>query len=375
MMPLRPIARLALALTTSVLLFPACTTSSAPPDAAQPTDAGRALDTAADTSAALDDASTPDAPMDDIGPHDAGSDAPPPAPDTGPPPPTEVTRSYRVWLWNVAGNLIHSGDTDTGLIAAAASSIVNRDADFVAFNELCRSQYRALQDALIARGWPTDRENFARFSASRPGGTSICNGTEYGNAIFSRLPLGGAERFTLPTDGSAEDRTMLCAPLASLPHMRFCTTHITPSNATASDGRSHNVRQITAVLDHLEDYWRSGDTVIVAGDFNAQPNLARLDRFYSASVDTRNNGDNRGHYHELDDDDPEHCRGYGEVTVDGPPTGGPCGTGSKIDLIFAREDRIAGAYSADSLAIASSCGGPCSDHRIVFGDVTVRVLR
>jgi len=210
------------------------------------------------------DAGSFDAPLAvDAPARDAGRDAPL---DAGPP---SVVGTYRVWVWNVAGNLIHSGDTDTGLIDAAASSIVTRDADFVAFDELCRSQYRALQDALIARGWPADDTNFARFSASRPGGTTICNGTEYGNAIFSRRPLGAAEQFTLPTDGSAEDRTMLCAPLASRSHLRFCTTHISTSNARAADGVAHNIRQLRAVLDHLEDYSAAGDTVLIGGDFNA----------------------------------------------------------------------------------------------------------
>ena len=83
------------------------------------------------------------------------------------------------------------------------------------------------------------------------------------------------------------------------------------------------------------------------------------------------NPDNTGHYRELDDADPDHCLGYGEngVTEADPPS--PCGPGKKIDLIFAREDVIDGDYSADSLAISQKCGGPCSDHQILTGTVTV----
>ncbi|WP_306318272.1 MULTISPECIES: hypothetical protein [unclassified Streptomyces] len=42
--------------------------------------------------------------------------------------------------------------------------------------------------------------------------------------------------------------------------------------------------------------------------------------------------------------------------------------------MFVREDRIVGAYSADSLAISTACTGvsACSDHRIVVGAVTVQ---
>lgn len=287
-------------------------------------------------------------------------------------PPTRV-ETVDVWVWNVAGNTMHRGATDDGLIEAAVSSIGNRSADFAAFNELCFTQYRALQTALRAAGWPEDTDNFSRFSETRPGSASICRGTAYGNAIFSRRPLGSADDIELPSDGRPEHRTMLCAPLASLPHLRFCTTHITTSNEVGTDGFAANSRQLRAVLDQLERYHRAGDTVIIGGDFNAQPHYGRMNRFYAPSLDVPANGDNAGQYRELDDDDAGHCLGYGEKTTeDDRPT--PCGDiGAKIDLIFVRESALAGPYSADSLSISSACGGPCSDHRILIGTATLRV--
>jgi hypothetical protein len=45
----------------------------------------------------------------------------------------------------------------------------------------------------------------------------------------------------------------------------------------------------------------------------------------------------------------------------------------KIDVIFVRENTIVGSYRGDSLAISTACGGPCSNHRILTGAVTVRV--
>ena len=49
-----------------------------------------------------------------------------------------------------------------------------------------------------------------------------------------------------------------------------------------------------------------------------------------------------------------------------------CGQSKKLDLIFARQNRIVGGYSGDSLAISTSCGKACSEHDIVIGTVTVR---
>lgn len=274
-----------------------------------------------------------------------------------------------VWMWNVAGWSMHEGSTTNGMVDAAAASIQNRDADFAAFNELCRSQYDAIISRLRDDGWAEDPQNFSRFESNHDTG---CGGGQYGNAIFSKRPLGAADRFTLPQDETAERRSVLCAGLETNPTLRFCTTHITPSNEVI-DGEKINEQQLDYALALLEDYHDSGDSVVIAGDFNAQPNYGRMSGWYSSAVDTPNNSGNTGDYRELHDDDADHCIGYGEYTVLGqwdPP--GPCGEdGKKIDMIFVRENLLVGDYWGDALAISQDCGGPCSDHRILIGNATV----
>lgn len=334
---------------------------------ASPGDTSTARDVGTD---AFADAASADVSV-DVAASDAGHDAG--DPDAGDPTdagPLTLTRTYKAWVWNVAGHLIHRGSTTDGLIEAAVNSIVSRDIDFVGFNELCGSQYRALQAGLRAAGWPST-ENFSRFAEGRPAGTAVCAGSNFGNAIFSREPLGGASRILLPEDGGTEVRSLLCAPLLNTPHMRWCTTHVTTSSEIGADGFAANVRQLRFIQQHLLDWHDAGDTVLIGGDFNAQPHYGRLNRFYAPSVDTAVNGDNRGVHRELDDLDVR-CLGHGERTV-ADPTGGPCDTGVKIDLFFAREDEIVGSYDSDSLAISQSCGGACSDHRIVIGEVTLRI--
>ncbi|MFI6898719.1 endonuclease/exonuclease/phosphatase family protein [Streptomyces sp. NPDC050256] len=279
-----------------------------------------------------------------------------------------AARTYTVWQWNVAGNTIHGGSTTDGMVDQAAASVVNRDADFAGFNELCQGQYNALVSELRAKGWPADPQNFARFEPSRQAGnSSVCHGEAFGNGLFSKRPLGAAARITLPDDGTAEKRNLLCAPLADGTATRFCTTHITTN-------QSFNVAQLDSVRQKLEGYHTAGETVLIAGDFNAQPHYGRLNSFYAPSLDVPNNSNNTGAYRELDDNDTGNCLGYGEWTADGTPDATPpCGGKAKIDLIFARESALAGPYSEDSLAISTSCTGvpACSDHRIVIGTVTV----
>ncbi|WP_234359151.1 endonuclease/exonuclease/phosphatase family protein [Plantactinospora sp. BC1] len=280
----------------------------------------------------------------------------------------EVNASYNVWTWNVAGWKMHRGATGNGLITVLANSIRNRKADFAALNELCWSQYKAVQSNLRASGWPAAVENFSRFQEHN---STHCNGEPFGLAIFSRQPMGPADRFPLAPDGSSERRQLLCAPLEARPHLRFCTTHITPSNDVIG-GLKINERQLGEVLTVVENYHAAGDTVIIAGDFNAQPDYGRMNPWYSRNLDVPLNGGNRGDYRELDDTHAD-SPGYGETTVADGDTSGPDGQGKKIDMIFVREDRIVGAYTGDSLSISTACGGACSDHRILIGTVTVRV--
>lgn len=279
-----------------------------------------------------------------------------------------TTRTYNTWVWNVAGWKMNGGSTTNGLITAATASIRNRSADFAALNEVCWGQYVAVIQKLRDLGWPEDDSNFARFETSH---STACDGEAFGNAIFSTAPLGAAARFTLPSDGSSESRKLLCAPLLMTPNMRFCTTHITPSNAII-DGKSINEQQMDYVRARLEEYNSAGQTVILAGDLNNQPDHPRLDKWYSSTLNSQYNSANYGSYRELDDTDTR-CAGYGETTVDNGDAGGPCGLGRKVDFIFVRENRLAGSYTGDSLSIPTTCDGYCSDHRVVIGTAPVDV--
>lgn len=278
-----------------------------------------------------------------------------------------ATGTYTVWTWNVAGWAMHRGSTTDGLVPTIARSVQRTGADLAALNEVCEGQFFAVVEELKAAGWPDDPTNFARFEPHSP---TACGGQPFGVAIFSTAPLGAANRYTLASDGTSEGRRMLCAPLESQPHLRFCTSHITP-DTTVIDGHRISDTQLDEVHTRLESFDAAGDTVLLAGDLNAQPHYGRLDAWYSRTVATANNRSNRGSYRELDDRDGR-CAGYGETTTAGTG-GGRCGQSPKIDLIFVRADRIVGSYTADSLVIPACGARPCSDHRTVLGTVQVSV--
>lgn len=278
-----------------------------------------------------------------------------------------VTATYTVWTWNVAGWAIHRGSATDALVPTISSSIQDSGAQLVALNEVCEDQYGAVVASLRAAGWPEDPTNFARFE---PHGPDYCGGQAFGVAIFSTAPLGAANRYVLSSDGTPEGRRLLCAPLASRVHLRFCTSHVTWVNDVVN-GRRATATQLNEVLSRLESFNAAGDTVLLAGDLNAQPHYPRLDTWYSSAVATAQNASNSGAYRELDDTDPR-CAGYGESTTPGT-AGGRCGQSAKIDMIFVRANRAVGSYSADSLPIPSCGASPCSDHRILVGTVHVSV--
>lgn len=299
------------------------------------------------------------------GPLDAGTDTGSDAEaveDAGPDAmvaPSTIEESYRILHWNIAGGK-ENGCQAPAITSAVVDYVRDRNIDFVGLNEVCRAQHDAIEAAL-RQHW--NKGPGAKFSAY----VSAGDGRRVGNSMFSRFDLQDVTREKLGSDQYG-DRNLLCAATQQYPHLRFCSTHLSPADSKARI-------QLDRALSTIEGWWESrGDTVLWSGDLNIRPDDIGLNAVYSAAANhPQNNPSNAGHYREVDDADPEHCPGYGERSV--PSVGGgPCGEGGKIDFIFVRENRIVdGQYSGDTLNIPKTCSGVCSDHRAVVGQVKVRI--
>lgn len=281
-----------------------------------------------------------------------------------------ATPSYTIWHWNIAGYKMNKGSTTNGMTSVAVRSILNRKAQLISFNEMCSSQYNDVKKRLERVKW-SHKADFSAFVTTNDSG---CAGKPYGNAIFIKGGVSNVDRYTLQNDGSKEVRAMVCA-LVSHTKDRFCTVHITTSNQKIQS-KAINGQQLTYVRSILDRYYHQGQHIIIAGDFNSQPNYERLNSWYASSLKTSNNIGNKSVYREVDDNDPAHCLGYGEWTAVSPNESTPCGTpNKKIDMIFFRENQVA-SYSGDSLSIARKCGAKkaaaCSDHRILIGTITFK---
>lgn len=266
------------------------------------------------------------------------------------------TRELNVLHWNIAG-----GKENNCAIAGIRRAVMRfvRDADgpvdFVSLNEVCPAQFQAIREALRKHWDKTPNANFAAFVAS--------GRSRVGSAIFSRRGFRKITHQELGEDQFGK-RFLLCGRHVDR-RVRVCTAHLSPSDTKARV-------QIDKVRSRIEGWWRDQrDTVILAGDLNIEADDPGLNALYSSDANTTHNPNNTGAYRELDDDDHDHCRGYGERSHAGQ--GGPCGEGGKIDFIFARNNRIVnGNYAADSLSVPQDCTGACSDHRALRGTAKLR---
>lgn len=148
---------------------------------------------------------------------------------------------------------------------------------------------------------------------------------------------------------------------------------LTLATATGCGAAVVEVPAGDGTTDIVDDSAISPEGVLWGGDLNLHPDDVGLNSIYHQDANSPNNRGNTGRYREADDNDPNHCRGYGERSLPGT-TGGPCREGGKIDFLFARQNRIVdGDYSGDTFNIPGDCTGACSDHRPVFGRFKVRV--
>ncbi len=274
------------------------------------------------------------------------------------PGPRAELRTYRVLQWNIAGGKENNCKT-AGITNAVRRYVKNKKIDFVSLNEVCPAQHRAIRKAL-RNLW--GKAAGAKFSAYVGDGTNRI----VGNSIFSRWNLKEITKRKVGEDQYG-DRFLLCGQLRSRQHLRFCSAHLSPADSKAT-------KQMQRVRKRIEAWWNNRrDTVILAGDINLQANHPGLNSVYAPGVNTKNNPGNFGRYREVDDNDPDHCKGFGQRSTPGT-AGGPCHEGGKIDFIFARRNRIVEKrYGGKTLNIPTDCTGKCSDHRAVVGRYRLRV--
>jgi endonuclease/exonuclease/phosphatase family metal-dependent hydrolase len=263
--------------------------------------------------------------------------------------------------WNVAaGGAMHQGRTDTGLGAAVVEQALASGAQFISLNELCHPQYVDIAEQLVVAGFFSGSSRRHHAFAPSKNTTCMSDGhTGYGNAIFSRTPLGMPtvthlkhSKATSTSVGGNERRTVICAP-ERRSVIVFCGTHLTTEPALVA-AQLNQVARLGGT--HLD----AGSVPVVAGDFNVVPSdtAAMLHHFVDIGA-------------------PEHRPTAGMVAAPGEPARTP----KTLDYVFVPE-RHRSCSSRLRVTLPSTClipkwstalePQPCSDHRVVIATFTLQ---
>ncbi|MFJ6796794.1 endonuclease/exonuclease/phosphatase family protein [Streptomyces sp. NPDC091268] len=261
-----------------------------------------------------------------------------------PQPPGEL---LRVMQWNICGaaqNCRNRGATGAGSsVARLAEQVAARHPDLLSVNEICRSQFEALQRLVSIHGWRMEG-SYAQMHDNVP---ACGNDSSYGLAVFSKEPLTGPPQYRpfgatseeYVAQGRAEQvrRGVLCVPTTvKYRRLLLCGAHA-----------GTEAEQLVEAEGWFADaaLFPPDLPVVFAGDLNEQPNEAPLAGIYSHTRGEKDTYEPRGRFIEADESDREWFRqgAAGGVRCDAPRAtrcrnGAPTADdGRKIDYIFATE--------------------------------------
>jgi len=274
-----------------------------------------------------------------------------------------VRQVIKVLQWNMDGAKDNHGDGPP--VDRLVEKIRELRPDVVTINEICHSQAVFLRDELIDAGlsmsWVFGRASNVFFNT--------CNGLFgadrwAGNAIFSVAPLSDHQEYWFSgTDvvderEGNETRGFTCALANFARAVHVCAIHLTPSPEEVPQAQAASIEQKF----HTEF---SSRPTILAGDFNAAPSRF-LGSLYAPYVT------GQGQFHEVDmtTHDPDEIW---------DPSMGPRGRAThgegKLDYIFANQaffdrDEMP-AQIIDPGECEGSDIGACSDHKMLYGEVTL----
>ena len=154
-----------------------------------------------------------------------------------------------------------------------------RGVDAITFQELCKTQVTQLKNAGYTVFWSLQRERNATEDRCRKG-----------NAIATPRTFGKLRSYklleALPGEPITNDKqrffTLLCADLkgTGVKHTTVCTTHFPLGYDAGTTGKQNRITMANKVRRIVNAKIAKGRRVVLTGDFNAQPRMAPLDRFY-----------------------------------------------------------------------------------------------
>jgi endonuclease/exonuclease/phosphatase family metal-dependent hydrolase len=277
--------------------------------------------------------------------------------------------TIKVLQYNVQGAIRESSSSNPAKPGAAdnddyrfvdvlARRVIAERPHVVALQEICGSQLDRLEKALRGGHAMSVAARSLRPNVDCPGGSAERDDV-LGIAI---LVVGEAKPVSVPNGVR-----LLCADWQRFGGVRVCTAHVNPLPEP-------DIPDIAEVV----NAWSEKSPVIVAGDFNADPEQDSMSPMYDVEV-PGGKSPSEGNFYEADMADAKASSGIrarnGENTwcggcLEGAPTGVYT---RKIDYIFADADHFHAEMSGVVEDTERACGGErCSDHAMFWGEVRLR---
>lgn len=302
---------------------------------------------------------------------------------------TSTTGGLRVVSHNICGGASCGVRGATGPLSGIEQLIDDYAPHIVLLQEVCWSQYQALQSHPFASG--AYQMGFTVMIDNYTGcGVSDCSMNQdadpnndnrncwTGQLLAARGTLSnrdeislGGERHQLSTDGSLVNppRTFnaLCYDIAltgfTTRTTKACTVHLRAFHDPAGEGNRARTAQAARLASDLDGDIAAGKIVVVGGDFNSNPADTAMNAFYRLNTNVEHGW---GRFYEADEDDGRYFASYCASTASACRSGDATISSSKYDYIFYSETTDPASLSA--LPIDE----PVSDHDFYRGLATVR---
>lgn len=269
-------------------------------------------------------------------------------------------RKMKVIGHNLAGGLRYKGSESA--VAVMVNNASNFGAHILLLQEVCKTQYTSLKTELQGKNWAS-----VQFTETRPRHPDCPQKGPQGLVVASKYTMSNVNSHNLGyntgTPGTESEKVfkMLCGDISvpSYPvKIRACSTHLrSDMDAADSEARFEQAKTIRNILGPA--ITNDKVAVIVAGDFNSEPDRGPAGQLYALSGGQFVEGDQRDNKWcatgtECRNGAPTKCATSGE-TVD-------CGNvGNKIDYIFFSNNRVG------NLNLATKVAGK-SDHLLLKGE-------
>jgi endonuclease/exonuclease/phosphatase family metal-dependent hydrolase len=273
----------------------------------------------------------------------------------------QSARNLKVLQFNMAGAALNGGGP--AVVDRIVEKVIENDTQVVSLNEICeRKQFMLLQQKLAGIGMHGYFASVRIFRAPDCGLNDLLQFDRAGNAVFVRANFRDEASYKFQSSTLGDPRGAACVTAEFEVWTRVCAAHTSKKDGDSRQLAADEVKELQTTLFPAATRRLP---FILAGDLNLTPDWPSASSPAIARLYAPEAGGN-GDYWEVD-----QCAGSSPCS---PRIGGTATHGEgKLDYIFVSKAHFDEQVSA-RVEDAGQCDGhSCSDHKMLWGDVKLRL--